>query len=98
MYLGRRGERHLRFENNALLIAIVAAGIAAEWALVWSLGSAVIALNVIPVVVVSGSGKMDDVIQVMRNRAVDYLRKPFRVEQLGAALDRPPNAFGKLTR
>jgi len=53
VYLGRRGERHLRFENNALLIAIVAAGIAAEWALVWSLGSAVIALNVIPVVVVS---------------------------------------------
>lgn len=42
----------------------------------------------IPVIVISGTGGMDDVIQAFRNRASDYLRKPFHAEQLGAALDR----------
>lgn len=42
----------------------------------------------IPVIVISGTGSMDDVIQVFRRRASDYLRKPFHAEQLGAALDR----------
>jgi len=42
----------------------------------------------IPVVVISGTGSMEDVIEILRRRAVDYLRKPFRMEDLSAALDR----------
>jgi len=42
----------------------------------------------VPVVVMSGVGDLDDVVQVLRNRAVDYLRKPFSVDDLGAAIDR----------
>jgi len=42
----------------------------------------------IPVIVMSGAGQMEDVIQVLRSRAVDYLRKPFHADELGAALDR----------
>ena len=51
----------------------------------------------IPVVVMSGEGKMDDVVQAMRQHAVDFLSKPFSMEELSAALERakeriPPGA------
>jgi len=42
----------------------------------------------LPVVLMSGRGSMDDVIEGMRGGVVDYLRKPFQPEQLSAALDR----------
>jgi len=40
------------------------------------------------VVVVSGTGTMDDVIEALRHRAIDYVRKPFYPEDLIAAVDR----------
>ncbi|MCK6526378.1 HDOD domain-containing protein [Myxococcota bacterium] len=42
----------------------------------------------IPVVVVSGVDAVEDVIQVLRHGAVDFVRKPARVEDLDAALAR----------
>jgi HD-like signal output (HDOD) protein/CheY-like chemotaxis protein len=42
----------------------------------------------IPVIVISGTGKMDDVIDVLRNGAADFLKKPFTMQQLSDALDR----------
>ena len=42
----------------------------------------------VPVVVMSGVGGMDDVVQAMRQHAVDFLKKPFAAEELSAALDR----------
>ena len=49
------------------------------------------------VIVMSGVGKMDDVVQAMRQHAVDFLIKPFSMEELSAALERakeriPPRA------
>src|SRR5258708_9527155 len=41
-----------------------------------------------PVVVMSGHGHMDDVIDAMRNGAIDYLRKPWSATDLVAALGR----------
>ncbi len=41
-----------------------------------------------PIIVMSGSGALEDVIEVMRRRAVDFLRKPFRPEDLSTAIDR----------
>ncbi len=41
-----------------------------------------------PVVVMSGHGHMDDVIDAMRNGAIDYLRKPWNATDLVAALGR----------
>lgn len=41
-----------------------------------------------PVVVMSGAASFDDLIEVLRRGAVDYLRKPFPPEELSAALDR----------
>lgn len=43
---------------------------------------------VTPVIVISGSDKIDDVIQALRLNAADYLRKPFGPEELFSALDR----------
>jgi DNA-binding NarL/FixJ family response regulator len=40
------------------------------------------------VVVVSGTGTMDDVINALRHRAIDYVRKPFYPEDLIAVVDR----------
>lgn len=42
----------------------------------------------VPVVAMSGSGTVDDVILAFREHATDFLRKPFALEQLSAALDR----------
>jgi two-component system, NarL family, nitrate/nitrite response regulator NarL len=42
----------------------------------------------LPVVIMSGTGTIEDVIEALRNRAADYLRKPFFPEQLTAAVDR----------
>ncbi|MDX2018920.1 MAG: response regulator [Deltaproteobacteria bacterium] len=42
----------------------------------------------LPVIIMSGTGNIEDVIEAMRNRAADYLRKPFFPEQLTAAVDR----------
>ncbi len=44
--------------------------------------------NSVPIIVVSGSKSMDDVIEAIRRKAVDFLRKPFKMEDLSAALDR----------
>lgn len=41
-----------------------------------------------PVIVMSGSGALEDVIEVLRRRAVDFVRKPFRPEDLSASIDR----------
>lgn len=40
------------------------------------------------VIVMSGTGTMDDVIDAMRQRAADYVRKPFHSEDLLCAIDR----------
>ena len=42
----------------------------------------------IPVVMMSGIGTMDDVVQALRQHAVDFLNKPFSMEELSAALER----------
>ncbi len=42
----------------------------------------------IPVVIMSGIGTMDDVVQAMRQHAVDFLRKPFSMEELSSSLER----------
>ncbi|MCG5052285.1 MAG: response regulator transcription factor [Myxococcales bacterium] len=42
----------------------------------------------VPVIITSGKGTIDDVIEALRNRASDYLRKPFFPEQLISAIDR----------
>jgi len=42
----------------------------------------------IPVVIMSGVGSMDDVVQAMRQQAVDFLRKPFSAEELRSSLER----------
>jgi HD-like signal output (HDOD) protein/CheY-like chemotaxis protein len=41
-----------------------------------------------PAIVISGGAQMDDVILAMRNGAADFLRKPFRIDELAAALER----------
>lgn len=41
-----------------------------------------------PTIVMSGTGTMDDVIEAVRNRACDYVRKPFHSEDLLSAIDR----------
>lgn len=41
-----------------------------------------------PVIVVSGGAEIDDVILAMRQGAADFLRKPFRIDELSAALSR----------
>ncbi len=41
-----------------------------------------------PVIVVSGGAQMDDVILALRNGAADFLRKPFRIDELAQALSR----------
>ena len=41
-----------------------------------------------PVIVMSGEGKMDDVIEVLRRGAVDYLRKPWSLTELMSATTR----------
>jgi len=41
----------------------------------------------VPVVIMSGTGTIEDVIEALRNRAADYLRKPFFPEQLTAVVD-----------
>jgi HD-like signal output (HDOD) protein/CheY-like chemotaxis protein len=53
----------------------------------------------VPVVAMSGTGTMDDVIAVLRRGAVDFLRKPFEAHQLQRALrralgDRTPEPQG----
>ncbi|MEA2699660.1 MAG: two-component system, NtrC family, response regulator AtoC [Myxococcales bacterium] len=40
------------------------------------------------VIVMSGHGQMDDVIDAVRNGAIDYLRKPWKTTELAAALSR----------
>lgn len=42
----------------------------------------------LPVIVMSGQGTMDDVIEALRHRAVDYLRKPFQPPEVFAAVER----------
>lgn len=41
-----------------------------------------------PVIVVSGTTEMDDVVRAWRENAADFLRKPFRIEDLSTALDK----------
>lgn len=41
-----------------------------------------------PVIVISGHGDMNDVIEVMRSGAVDYLRKPWNLTELMSAVTR----------
>ncbi|HXI59402.1 MAG TPA: response regulator [Polyangia bacterium] len=40
------------------------------------------------VIVMSGHGQMDDVIDAVRNGAIDYLRKPWKTTELASALSR----------
>lgn len=49
----------------------------------------------VPVVIMSGTGTIEDVIEALRSRAADYLRKPFFPEQLTAAVDRVLDASPK---
>ena len=49
----------------------------------------------VPVVVMSGSAAMDDVVRAWRENAADFLKKPFEMEQLSAALDRALKARAK---
>lgn len=41
-----------------------------------------------PVIVMSGGAQIDDVILAMRQGAADFLRKPFRIDELSTALER----------
>jgi CheY-like chemotaxis protein/HD-like signal output (HDOD) protein len=50
------------------------------------------------VVVVSGQGNMDDVVDVLRGGAVDYLRKPWSQPELAAAYTRALDAFALLAK
>lgn len=45
-------------------------------------------LRDLPVIIMSGTGTIEDVIEALRNHASDYVRKPFFPEQLTAAIDR----------
>lgn len=42
----------------------------------------------VPVIAVSGSTEVDDVVQAFRGHAIDFLQKPVRPTELAAALDR----------
>ena len=42
----------------------------------------------IPVIVVSGTTELDDVVRAWRENAADFLRKPFRIDDLSTALDK----------
>ena len=42
----------------------------------------------IPVIVISGTGDIDAAIEAFRTGAVDYLRKPFTLDELSAAIER----------
>ncbi len=42
----------------------------------------------LPIIAMSGLGTMDDVIEVLRDGAIDYLRKPIKAEELARALQR----------
>ncbi len=42
----------------------------------------------VPIIVISGTGNIDDVIQVFRSGATDYLRKPFHRTELALAVER----------
>lgn len=42
----------------------------------------------LPVIVISGTQEIDDIVRAWRENAADFLRKPFRAEELAAALDR----------
>ncbi len=44
--------------------------------------------STIPVIVVSGTTDMDDIIRAWREEAADFLRKPFRIDDLSVALDK----------
>ena len=48
------------------------------------------------VVLMSGQGELDDAIGAIRGGAVDYLKKPWNLEELKAALDRAMGLFGAL--
>ncbi|HWA72183.1 MAG TPA: HDOD domain-containing protein [Polyangiaceae bacterium] len=41
-----------------------------------------------PAIVVSGGAQIDDVVLALRHGAADFLRKPFRIDELAAALER----------
>lgn len=45
-----------------------------------------------PAIVMSGAAQMDDVIIALRQGAADFLRKPFRIDELSQALDRARKA------
>jgi HD-like signal output (HDOD) protein/FixJ family two-component response regulator len=47
------------------------------------------------VVVMSGHGTMDDVVDALRNGAVDYLKKPWTTSELGAAVGRAAEISGR---
>ena len=49
----------------------------------------------VPVVVLSGSRSMEDVIEVFRAQARDFLRKPLRPAELDAMLERVPVSYMK---
>jgi DNA-binding NarL/FixJ family response regulator len=42
----------------------------------------------IPVIIVTGTGTIEDAIEALRRRATDFLRKPFFPEELSAAVER----------
>ncbi len=42
----------------------------------------------VPIIAMSGDGTMDDAIQAFRDSAVDYLKKPFTVDELRVSLER----------
>lgn len=44
-----------------------------------------------PAIVISGGAQMDDVISALRQGAADFLRKPFRIDELATALERATN-------
>lgn len=44
--------------------------------------------DVPPIIAMSGYGTVDDLISLMREGAVDFLRKPFHPDELGSALER----------
>lgn len=51
-----------------------------------------------PVIVISGGAQMDDVILALRNGAADFLRKPFRIDELAQALARATDDRSALNR
>lgn len=42
----------------------------------------------LPMIIISGTGNLDDVIQVFRSGAIDYLRKPFHRAEVADAVER----------